>query len=244
VRFHASGHTPAPGLYYLRLLKDYAVKPLYSFINYQWISGDDNRVNRVTYNEDNSITVYGKQGSNNIALQYATYYDDFYDLTLEHKYLTVCGSPLSRTKGASYLWWLGGTNHGSQVSPTYTTTIADGQSLFVWDITQSGLNENMRDEVISFSSNGQAMNTVFGLTTTRNDGIATISDISFYTRDSLLTHYPEMQQYLGAPDNGIRNTENPSSPKGTYTLSGVRVTNQASLPSGIYIINGQKKIRQ
>ncbi len=244
VRFHASGNTPAPGLYYLRLLKDYAVKPLYAFVNYQWISGDDNRVNRVTYHDDNTITIYGKQGLNNIALQYATYYDDFYVLTSEHKYLTVCGSPLSRTNGASYLWWLGGSNHGSQVSPTYTTTIADGQSLFVWDITQSGLNENMMDEIFSYSSNGQAMNTVFGLTTTRNDGIATISDINFYTRDSLIAHYPEMQQYLGAPDNAIRNIGNPLSPKGTYTLNGVKVTNQASLPGEIYIINGLKKIKQ
>ena len=240
VRFHASGNTPTPGLYYLRLLKDYAAKPLYTFINYQWISGDDNRVNRVTYHDDNTITVYGKQGPNNIALQYATYFNDYYDLTSEHKYLTVCGSTLRRSDGASYLWWLGGINRASQVPPTYVTTIADGQSLFVWDITQSGLNDNMRDALFSFNSNGQAMNTVFGLTTTHSDGSATLSDISFYTRDSLVTRYPEMQAYLGAPDSGIHLIpQHDSSLRGIYTLDGHHVTHLHSLTPGIYIVDGK-----
>ena len=132
-----------------------------------------------------------------------------------------------------------GVNHASQVSPTYTTTIANGQSLFIWDVTQSGLNENMRDELFGYSSNGQAMNTVFGLTTTRSDGSATISDINFYTRDSLVTRYPEMQQFLGAPDNSISSTRHNSSCKSIYTLAGHNVTNQSELAPGIYIIDGQ-----
>ena len=115
--------------------------------------------------------------------------------------------------------------------------------MFVWDITQSGLNENMRDEIISFSSNGQAMNTVFGLTTTRNDGIATISDISFYTRNDLVTRYPEMQPYLGAPDNGTSPTPLPQTDN-IYTLSGTKVSSKSTLPAGIYIINGVKKINR
>lgn len=247
VRFHASGNTPAPGLYYLRLLKDYKTKPLYSFINTQWISGDDNRVNKVAYNEEaNSITVYGKQGSNNIALQYATWYDDFYDITCNQKYFTVCGSPLSKSNGSAYLWWLGGSNHGSQVPPHYTTTTTDGQALFVWDITRSGLNEYMQDEVISFSSNGQAMNTVFGLTSTNTDGTAIITDISFYTRDSLVTRYPEMQQYLGAPDNAIHHATH-THPYNIYTIDGKKVGENHTgrelnqLPKGIYIINKKKR---
>ena len=247
VRFHASGNTPAPGLYYLRLLKDYETKPLYSFVNVQWISGDDNRVNKVVYNEeDNSIIVYGKQGSNNIALQYATWYDDFYDITYDHKYFTVCGKPLSKSSGSAYLWWLGGSNHGSQIPPHYTTTTADRQALFVWDITRSGLNEYMQDEVISFSSNGQAMNTVFGLTSTNSDGTAIITDISFYTRDSLVTRYPEMQQYLGAPDNAIHHATY-TQPHNIYTIDGKKVGENHTgselnqLPKGIYIINNKKQ---
>jgi len=243
VRFHASGNTPAPGLYYLRLLKDYAVRPLYTFVNTQWISGDANRVNKVTYNEtDNSITVYGKQGNNNIALQYATYYDDFYNITREQQYLTICGKSIQRTNGSSYLWWLGGANHGSQVAPTYTLRTSDGYILFVWDITQSGLNDYMKDDTYSFSSNGQAMNTVFGLTSTKSDGTATITDINFYTRDSLVTRYPDMTKYLGEPSL-ITQQLIPTQFHSIYTLNGTKVTGQElhQLPKGIYIINKKKR---
>ncbi len=243
VRFHASGNTPAPGLYYLRLLKDYAVRSLYTFVNTQWISGDANRVNKVTYNEtDNSITVYGKQGDNNIALQYATYYDDFYDITREQQYLTVCGKSLRRTSGSSYLWWLGGANHGSQVAPTYTLRTSDGHILFVWDITQSGLDDYMKDDTYSFSSNGQAMNTVFGLTSTKSDGTATIIDINFYTRDSLVTRYPDMTKYLGEPSQ-IAQQLIPTQPHNIYTLNGTKVTGQklSQLPKGIYIVDKKKQ---
>lgn len=247
VRFHASGNTPAPGLYYLRLLKDYATKPLYSFVNTQWISGDANRVDKVIYNDaDNTITVHGKKGNNNIALQYATYYDDFYNISQEQRYFTVCGEPLSRTSGSAYLWWLGGANHGSQVAPTYTTTIADGQSLFVWDITKSGLNDYMKEDTVSFSTNGQAMNTVFGLTSTRADGSATINDINFYSRNTLVTQYPEMQQYLGTPDAIKHASAEASNSTNIYTLGGVKIAGSSSpesieeLPEGIYIMNGKK----
>jgi hypothetical protein len=240
VRFQASGNTPAPGLYYLRLLKEYEAKPLYAFVCSQWVSGDDARVNKVTYNtEANTITVHGKQGTNNIALQYAPYYNDCCYITRDHKYFTVCGTPLRRTSGSSYLWWLGGANHGSQVAPTYTTTTADGQSLFVWDITKSGLNDYMKDEIISFSTNGQAMNTVFGLTSTKSDGSATISDICFYTRNDLVTRYPEMQKHLGVPD-GITATQSATSAY-IYSLTGARISQDTQLSQGIYIINGEKR---
>ena len=244
VRFHASGSTPAPGLYYLRLLKNYAVKPLYSFICTQWISGDANRVNKVVHDtEANTLTVYGKQGNNNIALQYAPYYDDYSYITQKQRYFTVCGTPLRRASGSSYLWWLCGANHGSQVAPTYSTTIADGQSLFVWDITQSKLNDYIKTDTVSFSTNGQAMNTVFGLTTTHSDGSATISDINFYTRDSLVNCYPEMQQYLGAPDN-VEAIPSPQD-ESIFTLHGVKVSEKNDsheLPKGVYIVNKKKRI--
>lgn len=249
VRFHASGNTPAPGLYYLRLLKDYEPKPLYTFICTQWVSGDDGRVNKVTYDtEANTITVYGKQGNNNIALQYATYYDDHSYITHEHRYFTVCGSPLRRSSSSAYLWWLGGANHGTQVPPTYTAITADGQSLFVWDITQSGLNDYMKDETISFSANGKAMNTVFGLTSTKADGTATISDISFYTRNNLVSIYPEMQKFLGVPDD-ISTPLHASHTGAIYSLNGAKIASHTDITDldesyrGIYIIGNKKWIK-
>ncbi len=243
VRFHASGNTPAPGLYYLRLLKDYVAKPLYTFVCTQWISGDINRVNKVSHDpETNTITVYGKQGSNNIALQYAPYYDDHSYITREQRYFTVCGAPLKQTNGSAYLWWLCGANHGSQVPPTYTATLADGQSLFVWDVTQSGLNDHIQTDTVSFSTHGKAMNTVFGLTTTLSDGSATISDINFYTRNHLVTLYPEMQTYLGSPNRVISIPHTQS--RTIYTLGGVNVTSQPSLPTGVYIIDGRLRLQE
>ena len=249
VRFHASGNTPAPGLYYLRLLKDYEPKPLYTFICTQWVSGDDGRVNKVTYDtEANTITVYGKQGNNNIALQYATYYDDHSYITHEHRYFTVCGSPLRRSNSSAYLWWLGGANHGTQVPPTYTAITADGQSLFVWDITQSGLNDYMKDETFSFSANGKAMNTVFGLTSTKADGTATISDISFYTRNDLVSQYPEMQKHLGVPDD-INTPLHASHTGAIYSLNGAKIASHTDITNldesyrGIYIIGNKKWIK-
>jgi hypothetical protein len=117
--------------------------------------------------------------------------------------------------------------------------------LFVWDITQSGLDENMQDEVFSFSSHGQAINTVFGLTSSLNDGTATITDISFYTRDSLVTRYPDMIDYLGQPSKITSTTLTTS--HGIYTLNGQRIGEYKSeqefgqLPKGIYIIDDKKR---
>lgn len=102
----------------------------------------------------------------------------------------------------------------------------------------------MKEDTISFSTNGQAMNTVFGLTTTRSDGIATISDINFYTRNDLVTYYPEMQQHLGAPDNGISPIIPTSTHKSIYTLSGLNVTGRTPLTPGIYIVDGQLRIHE
>ena len=98
----------------------------------------------------------------------------------------------------------------------------------------------MKDEIISFSTNGQAMNTVFGLTSTKSDGSATISDISFYTRNDLVTRYPEMQKHLGLPD-GITATQSATSTH-IYSLNGTKMPQDAPLTHGIYIVNGEKRL--
>lgn len=198
VRFDATGSTPAPGLYYLRLLKDYQPTPPYAFEATQWIIGDAARVDKVEYPEGtNTLKVYGKVGNNNIALQYATYFDETSYLTVDKKYFTVRGSSLQTGDGMAYLWWLGGTNKGTQVQPTYTLTLENGDALLVWDVTKSGLNDNLQADSVAFSSNGNAMNTVFGLTSSASDGTAVISDISFYSLNELVTSYPAMQEVLG-----------------------------------------------
>ena len=243
VRFAASGSTPAPGLYYLRLLKDYAPKPFYSFVCTQWVSGDDGRVNKVTYDtEANAITVYGKQGNNNIALQYATYNDGSAVVSSEQRYFTVCGRSLKRTSGSAYLWWLLGANHGTQVAPTYMLRTDNGSFLFVWDILESGLGDYFGEGVFEMSSNGKAMNTVFGLTSSKSDGTAVVSDINFYTRDMLVALYPDMQKYLGVPDK-IESPLCANTQSGIYTLGGVKVSLDGELPRGIYVVGGEKMVK-
>lgn len=198
VKFEASGSTPTPGLYYLRLLKDYEPLPVYTFVSTQWISGDANRVNSVAYDADaNTVTVYGKPGNNNIALQFAPYYDDNCYLTSAHRYFAVCGSSLQSGAGQSYLWWLNGANHGTQVAPAYSVAVGEDRTLFVWDVATSGLNDNLKADSVMFSTHGKAINTVFGLTSSADDGTAVISDIGFYTIEELLAVYPEMKKVTG-----------------------------------------------
>lgn len=245
VRFTASGNTPAPGLYYLRLLKDYALAPHYSFVCTHWVSGDAARVNKVTYDDEaNTITVYGKQGSNNIALQYATYNDGSTVISADRRYFTVCGRSLKRTSGSAYLWWLLGANHGTQVEPAYMLRTEGGNFLFVWDILESGLNDHFGEGSFEMSSNGKAMNTVFGLTSSKSDGTAVISDINFYSRDSLVTLYPDMQKYLGEPTTISASPYYVRHLGGTYTMGGVKVDENADRPQGLYIVNGAKMLKR
>jgi hypothetical protein len=245
VRFTASGNTPAPGLYYLRLLKDYALAPHYSFVCTHWVSGDVARVDKVTYDDEaNTITVYGKQGSNNIALQYATYNDGSTVISADRRYFTVCGRSLKRTSGSAYLWWLLGANHGTQVEPTYMLRTESGNFLFVWDILESGLNDHFGESTFEMSSYGKAMNTVFGLTSSKSDGTAVISDINFYSRDSLVTLYPDMQKYLGEPTTISASPYYVRHLGGTYTMGGVKVDENADRPQGLYIVNGAKMLKR
>ena len=197
VKFVASGNTPTPGLYYLRLLKDYEPGTPYTFVNRQWISADANRVNSVEYLAGNIIKVNGKAGNNNIALQLDMRYSDSTYIKKEQKYLLVRGTSLKLGNGLSYLWWLNGTNKGSQVAPTYNVQGAEGHNYVIWDITRSGLNDYMDEDSIAISANGKNMITVFGLTSSATDRSAMIEDIAFYSPQQAVDAYPELSATLG-----------------------------------------------
>lgn len=234
VRFEATGSTPTPGLYYLRLLKDYEPVPHYSFVATQWIVGDAARVDRAEYPEgENAVKVYGKAGNNNIALQYATYCDETTYLASDHKYFTVRGSSLKTGAGMAYLWWLNGANHGTQVEPTYTCTLANGDALFVWDVTKSGLNDNINADSVAFSSYGNPINTVFGLTSSAADGTAVVSDISFYSSVELITVYPEMQEVLKM--NVFDENSTDYEPVDSYTAAVVKKHFSAGVWTGLCV---------
>ena len=102
----------------------------------------------------------------------------------------------------------------------------------------------MKDENISFSANGKAMNTVFGLTSTNADGTATISDINFYTRNDLVSLYPEMQKHLGVPD-GISMSLHADAAGDIYSLNGVKIDKHYldEQYRGMYVVGNKKYIK-
>ena len=173
-RLTASATTPIPGLYYVRLVKDYD-NHSYTFRARDWRTGDPNRVSQdnISYDDEANTLTVSATGNNNVALSLDWQGRD-YELDGAQKFLIVKGSDLSRTTGASYLWWLNGVNHGSQVAPTSTKKASDGDIIIAWDMTKSGLDANNSGDRFSICQ-GQ---TIFGLTSTKSASV--IRHIGFY----------------------------------------------------------------
>ncbi len=183
----------------------------WEFVNTQWVSSDVSRLENenITYNDDNTVTVKANESgqdengnpifTNNAALSNSAATGittaDYYT-TLDQQWLVVVGKDLSTAMGDSYLWWLNGANAGSSVPQTYTVELEDGQVLFAWDVTKTGLDANLKDD-----RNVQDGWTCFGLTPTTEDGTATFSDISFYTWDEAVAKYPELASIEETPDD-------------------------------------------
>ena len=228
VRLSATGSTPNPGLYYLRLVSGYVENAdAYQFHATDWTTGDPNRVSasKFTYDtEHNTITIKAGTGANNVALM-MNYEDKEYTISKDQIYLVVRGTNLKTTTGASYLWWLNGINRGSQVAPASVQTIThDGiqQQVIAWNMSTSGLYDNFTDER-PFICMGQ---TIFGLTSTT--GTSTIYDINFTTSPS---------DYLTTTSINTPSTEKHAT--NSYTLQGIKA--QAT-QKGIYISKGKKKL--
>ncbi len=230
VRLTASSSTLIPGLYYMRLMSGYEENPdRYKFVCNQWTTGDAGRVSasNITYDtKQNIIHVNAGTGANNVALM-LSYSNLDYTIASAQKYLVVRGTNLKTTTGASYLWWLNGTNKGSQVAPTTVSEVTiDGQKqqVIAWDLTKSNLYDNFSGDRPSVCM-GQ---TIFGLTSTT--GKSDILDIQFVE---------DVEQYVTLT-TGISHL-NPAihSHDDYYTLSGVK-TNPTR--QGLYINNGKKTI--
>ena len=173
-RLQASENTMAPGLYYLRLLSDYGAND-YRFVASDWVAIDPSRVtqDKFHYNSDyNTLTVDAGTGLNNVCMQ-LDYKRAVYTVEGKRNYLLVVGDNLSREDGASYLWWLNGVNHGTQVKPDYVKEGEDGETIIAWDITKSGLGTNCTGS----RWEADMGTTCFGLTSTT--GRSTIKYIGF-----------------------------------------------------------------
>ncbi len=232
VRLAATAGTMNPGLYYLRLMKDYeAPDPTanaYRFVPTDWTTGDPGRIpaSAITYDMERNVIKARSAGANNIALM-LKYAENDYDIDQNQKFLVVRGTSLSTSSGASYLWWLNGSNHGTQVAPATQKTIAvDGmqQVLIAWNMATSGIYENFTGE----RPNVCIGQTIFGLTASSADGSCEIYDINFAES---VQDYEATMTGLGA----VRPTTSARGPM--YNLQGMSVSTPTK---GIYIQNGRE----
>lgn len=228
-RFVASGSTPIPGLYYVRLLRSYGADA-YRFVSTDWTTGDANRVaasNVYSSTLRNTIRVTAS-GQNNVCLTMQTA-GRTYMVEAQQKYLIVKGTNLSTAAKASYLWWLNGKNRGTQVEPDIVTTAPDGEIVIAWDITHSGIDDNCQTQRWNFAY-GQ---TIFGLTCTKSSSV--ISYIGFQQSVDDFLVPTGIHQAPSAKDEA-------QSSAAVYDLQG-RLVNHSphtALPHGIYVANGRK----
>ena len=233
VRLTASSSTMIPGLYYMRLMSGYEENPdRYKFVANQWTTGDAGRVSasNITYDtQKNIIHVNAGTGANNVALM-LNYSNLDYTIGKDQKYLVIIGTNLKITAGASYLWWLNGTNKGSQVAPTIAMNLDDnGQrtQIIVWDITKSGLYDNFSGDRPSICM-GQ---TIFGLTSIT--GKSDIYEINFVD---------DWESYTISSPRGISSLSPTTLPRDDYyTLNGIKTK---PTRQGLYINNGKKTIKR
>ena len=227
VRLTASATTLCPGIYYVRLLRDYD-DHAYRFVASEWTTGDPSRVaaSNITYDDEKNIIHVKASGTNNVALM-LRYQNLDYTIAANQIYLVVRGTNLSTANGASYLWWLNGSNHGTQVAPTKVATVTvDGtpQLVVAWDMTKSGIYENFSGERPSVCM-GQ---TIFGLTSTT--GQSDIHDINFVADvDEYVNHTVDISP-IPTPEK-IRSGSQ-------YNLRGMRADGN----HGIVVTEGKKYI--
>ena len=231
VRLTASASTLCPGIYYVRLMKDYD-DHAYRFVPSEWTTGDGTRVaaaNVVGNDEQQTLTVKAS-GANNVCLM-LKYNDCDYTIDKDQTFLVVRGTNLSTASGASYLWWLNGSNHGTQVAPATVQSVSLGgvqQQLVAWNMTTSGLYENFAGERPSVCV-GQ---TIFGLTSTT--GLSTIYDINFVSNVDAY-----IEKTTGITPVGAMPASHSQSD--CYTLGGTRIVGQ---PHGLYLTSGKKVLAE
>ena len=219
VRLTASSSTLCPGVYYVRLMKGYnAEQHAYIFRCTDWTTGDANRVaaSNITYDtEKNIIHVNAGTGANNVALMMKWQELD-YDIDQSQTYLVVRGTNLRTTAGSSYLWWLNGTNRGSQVAPEKVQNITLGgeqQQVVAFNMKTSGLYDNFTQQ----RNNVCMGQTIFGLTSTT--GTSHIYDINFVAS---VDDYLDLTTAVHA--NYLLNRQLPAD---VYDLGGRRTTDDA-----------------
>ena len=233
----ASSSTLLPGLYYIRLLKDYKDKS-YVWNCSDWKTGDSGRVSqdKFTYDtENNTITIKAGTGDNNVCLS-LDYQNVEYTITSVQKYLVVLAENISIVSGKNYLWWLNGINKASSISPSMTRSIKhtneNGSTSYdyvvAWDMNTSDLNGNNVGDVFSISQGS----TIFGLTSTT--GTTLIKYIGFVS---------DVNAFIDEVTS-ITPIENASREGQThiFNINGQRLSSEPLL--GLYIKDGKKYLKR
>ncbi len=231
VRLTASSTTLCPGIYYVRLMKDYnAAANAYRFVPSEWTAGDAGRVaagNVIADDAQGTLTVRAS-GQNNVCLM-LRWQDTDYTIDKSQTCLVVRGSGLDiSAPDRSYLWWLNGTNRGSQVAPAEALTVSiDGadEQVVAWNMPSSGLYDNFSGDRPNVCM-GQ---TIFGLTSAA--GTTVIRDINFAA--SLSDYIASATAVRPAGVSATLDTQ-------SYDLLGRPADGRAK---GITLTKGRKKIR-
>lgn len=223
VRLTASAATLCPGIYYLRLMRGYTDNK-YRFMAHNWISGDGARLaaDNIKYDAVSNVITVNRTGANNVCLMLDYNNLDYY-ITPSQKYLMVMGRNLSLAAGASYLWWLNGSNKGTQVQPTVAKTVSMNgldYQVIAWDMTRSGIATNISATADTDICSGQ---TIFGLTSTT--GTSYIHGINFVAD-------------VNAAVTGIASAEADDHARDTYyNMQGMRI---ATPRHGVCLKKGRK----
>lgn len=170
----------------------------YHFNPADYVSTDNSRApqSAFIYNQE-SFTIKAS-GQNNVAFKMGEECDSKYFIKADEHWLVIIGTELQTSNGDARLWWINGTNYGSQVSPDYTINTSTGQQAFVWDLRNG--NELFSwfctgDEQYILDSKGTGFILSLGLTTSSSAG--TVNDIGYYSDITVSVTYPELMSTLG-----------------------------------------------
>ncbi|WP_081783618.1 glycoside hydrolase family 31 protein [Xylanibacter brevis] len=170
----------------------------YQFVPADYVSTDNNRAPQSAFSYDEQSFTVHASGQNNVAFKMGGDCDGKYFITPAEHWFVVSGRQLKTGTADAYLWWLNGTNHGSQVAPDHVCTTADERTVFVWNLRNGNPLFSWFDvnrERMVLNSNGTGFILAMGLTATGSDG--TVTDVDYYSDMAVVTAYPELMQVLG-----------------------------------------------
>ncbi len=174
----------------------------YEFDCTDYVSTDNGRAPQSAFSydtEQNTLTINGYAGNNNIAFQMSSDKNDKYYINQDEEWFVVEGSNLRGNSGSdAYIWWFNGFNQGGQCPAEKIVDNGDTR-LFIWNARTNGmLNGRMSFAMpqINISSGGNSIIHAMGFTAASGTK-ATINNISHYSTYALAVHYPVALEALG-----------------------------------------------